>query len=141
MPALKSLSFAPVPQLKADPVTIRRAKLVARLHDQQKLLTDPAHVRTTQRWADVDGERKLTTKSQRVTPWWGTDGSGRTFLVVKYGNRLVEFEKGKAAIALASKDELPKTLETLIAAVQAGELDEILARATTKVASKGKRQA
>ena len=41
----------------------------------------------------------------------------------------LEFEKGKAGIAVASLDKLPALIDTLIAAVRNGELDEQLAAA------------
>ena len=42
----------------------------------------------------------------------------------------VEFEKGKAAVAVATKEKLPAVVETLTAAARAGELDEILTHAS-----------
>jgi hypothetical protein len=36
----------------------------------------------------------------------------------------IEFEKGKAAIAVPSLDKLPSVIDTLITAVLNGELDE-----------------
>lgn len=39
----------------------------------------------------------------------------------------IEFVKGKAAIAAPSLDKLPTVIDTLIAAVRNGELDEQLA--------------
>jgi hypothetical protein len=38
----------------------------------------------------------------------------------------IEFEKGKAAIAVPSLDKLPSVIDTLITAVRNGELDEQL---------------
>jgi hypothetical protein len=38
----------------------------------------------------------------------------------------IEFEKGKAAIAVPSLDKLPTVIDTLITAVRNGELDEQL---------------
>jgi hypothetical protein len=40
--------------------------------------------------------------------------------------KLSEFEKGKNAIIVPSKDQLVTTLDTVITAVKAGELDEHL---------------
>jgi hypothetical protein len=38
-------------------------------------------------------------------------------------------EKGKAGIVVPSKDKLPTVIDTLIAAVRAGELDELFSQA------------
>jgi len=45
----------------------------------------------------------------------------------------IEFEKGKSAIAVPSREKLPALIEQLIAAVNADELDELLARAAKPV--------
>jgi hypothetical protein len=77
----------------------------------------------------VDGERQTTTKQQAVRPWWKTDSSGQVVMSVKFGAKPVEFEKGKAGIAVGSKDKLPAVIDALIAAVRAGELDEVFSQA------------
>lgn len=50
--------------------------------------------------------------------------NGSHVLFVRSGWKPIEFEKGKAAIAVPSLDKLPSVIETLIAAVRAGELDQ-----------------
>ena len=47
-------------------------------------------------------------------------------MIVKVGSKRIEFEKGKAAIAVPSLDKLASVIDTLIKAVRAGELDEQL---------------
>jgi hypothetical protein len=86
-------------------------------------------VRTVQRWTKVDGARQATTKQQAVRPWWKTDPSGRVVMSVKLGAKPIEFEKGKAGIVVPSKDKLPTVIDTLIAAVRAGELDKLFSQA------------
>ena len=130
MPLLKSLAFAAIPKVVNDPVLTRRTQLVVRLEEQLTLLQNPDHTRTRQRWVVVDGEKRLVSKDQRVKPWWGTDNSGHVFMTVRFGGRPVEFEKGKAAVAVASKEKLPAVIDTLTAAARAGELDEILTQAS-----------
>jgi hypothetical protein len=49
--------------------------------------------------------------------------------VHQFGAKPVEFEKGKAGIAVPSKDKLPAVIDTLIAAVRAGELDDLFSQA------------
>lgn len=49
---------------------------------------------------------------------------------VKFGSKPIEFEKGKAGIAVPSKDKLPTVINTLIEAVRAGELDDLFAAAS-----------
>ncbi len=79
---------------------------------------------------------------KRVTPWWMEDGTCKIALTVRYGSKPIEFEKGKAAILLPNKVALVGTLDTVMAAVRAGELDEILAQqAKARVMPTGKRAA
>lgn len=56
---------------------------------------------------------------------------------VKFGAKPIEFEKGKAGIVVPSKDKLTAVIDTLIAAVRAGELDELFSQAA-KTGSIGK---
>jgi Family of unknown function (DUF6641) len=130
MPVLKSLSFTALPKSTNDPVQQRRAKFVAKLEEQKLLLKDPKHIRTVQRWTKVNGERQATTKQQAVRPWWKTDPSGHVVMSVKFGAKPIEFEKGKAGIAVGSKEKLPAVIDALIAAIRAGELDDLFSQAS-----------
>ena len=53
----------------------------------------------------------------------------------------IEFEKGKAAIAVPSLDKLPSVIDTVITAVRDGELDQQLAHANNQSAPRNKRAA
>src|SRR3977135_448639 len=130
MPVLKSLSFTALPRSPNDPVQQRRTKFIGKLEEQKLLLKDPNHVRTVQRWTKVNGERQATTKQQAVRPWWKIDPSGQVVMSIKFGAKPIEFEKGKAGIAVPSKDKLPVVIDTLISAVRAGELDDHFAQAS-----------
>ena len=57
------------------------------------------------------------------------------------GQKPIEFEKGKSAIAVPSLDKIPSVIDTLIAAVRNGELDEQLALASKAVAARKARRA
>ncbi len=141
MPILKNLTFTAVPARSHDPVAARRAKLVERLEEQKALLADPAHVRKTTRWTGKGDERRQVEREQRVRPWWRTDPSGAVVMAVYHGARPLEFEKGKAGIAVADRGKLPGLIDTLIAAARAGELDALMARAPKPGASKPRRAA
>jgi energy-coupling factor transporter transmembrane protein EcfT len=54
---------------------------------------------------------------------------------VRYGARVLDLGKGKIAVELASAKELVATLETISAAVNAGELDAAMEAASTKLRS------
>jgi hypothetical protein len=124
-----------------DPVLARRAALIARLEEQRALAQDPTYVPTVQRWvANEQGSKSLVTVQKRVRPWWLEDGTGKIVLTVRYGSKPIEFEKGKAAIMLPNKGALVSTLDMVMAAVRAGELDDILAQqAKARAMPRGKR--
>jgi DNA-binding MarR family transcriptional regulator len=133
MPILKSLAFTNLPARSHDPVANRRAKLVSRLEEQRQLLQDASYVRVSQRWTGKGDERRQVEKKQSVRPWWRADSAGRLVMCVYHGTKPIEFEKGKAAIAVPSRDKLPALIDTLIAAAKAGELDEVMTRAVKPV--------
>lgn len=51
---------------------------------------------------------------------------GNCFFTIRYGAKLIELEKGKAAIGVGDKAELVAVIEAVIEAVRAGELDAVL---------------
>jgi hypothetical protein len=127
MKTLKTLTFAAQPVAPKSPTMVRRAKLVAHLEQQKLLAVDPHYVRKLQKWvAQESGEKQPVEITKRVQPWWRTDEAGNLFLTVRYGAKPLEFEKGKAAILLKDGAKLVATIEMLIAAVRAGELDQQL---------------
>ena len=130
MPVLKSLSFAALPKPASDPSLIRREKLIGRLEEQKSLLDNPNLIRTTQRSVKENGEKRIVSKQHKVRPWWRADTAGHLFMSIRFGGRPVEFEKGKSAVSVPSKDKLPVVITTLIEAVRAGELDDVLAQAS-----------
>jgi Family of unknown function (DUF6641) len=142
MPILKSLTFTNLPTRSHDPVANRRAKLVSRLEEQRQLVQNPSYVRVVQRWTGKGDERRQVEKKQSVRPWWRADPGGNVVLCIYYGTKPIEFEKGKPAIAVPSRDKLPSLIDALIAAAKTGELDELITRAGKPVgAAKSSRRA
>ena len=52
-----------------------------------------------------------------VRRWWAENIGGVILLTVRYGNKLIEFDKGKNAIELSSKADLEPTLQSIKKAV------------------------
>ena len=125
MKTLNALTFTAPPSEQQSPIALRRAKLVARLEQQKLLAENPLHVRVVQRWIRQDnGEKALVEIPKRLQPWWRTDETGTTYLKVRCGAKAIEFETGKPAILVKDKSKLASIIDTLIAAINAGELDE-----------------
>jgi len=127
MAVLKSLTFTALPQPGANPMLDRRTRVIARLEKQKHLLADPNYQRTVRTWTKKDGQKTLVEKQQRVLPWWRMASNGSYLFFIRAGQKAVEFEKGKSAVAVASRDKLPAMIDTLITAVRAGEIDDQLA--------------
>lgn len=135
---LKSLTLAARPVAR-DAATYRRANLVERLEEQKQLAIDPNYIRTVKRWIGRGDDRRLVEKQQQARPWWRANGDGSLIISVFYGTKPIEFEKGKSAIAVASKEKLLAVIEALIEAVRSGELDEHMARLSKQVGPKTKK--
>jgi hypothetical protein len=146
MTSFKTLTFTQLPKLTAaDPVIQRRNKLIVRLQQQIELAKDQNFTLNRQKWiADEAGVKQLRELKKRVRAWWRIDPTGAVVLTVRYGAKPIEFEKGKAAIAVGKKEKLIPTIETVIAAVEAGEFDEMISTQMKKSSAqfvKGKRAA
>lgn len=128
--ALKSLNFTTFQKPSANPTLDRRTRVIAHLEEQKLLLADAGYQRTVKTWKKNEtGEKSLVETKQRVLPWWSVQPNGSYAFCVRSGWKPIEFEKGKAAIAVPSLEKLPSIIDTLITAVRNGELDEQLAQA------------
>ena len=127
MKILKSLTFGVMSRGSQNPVLARRSKLILRLEQQKRLAQDANYIITVSKWVRNEaGSKELVQLQKRVRPWWREDALGTVGLTVRYGAKALEFEKGKTSIIVPNKDQLVATLDTVIAGVKAGELDEHL---------------
>ena len=136
---LKLTTAKKATQLSA--VVQRRTKLVKRLAEQIELAKAaqngstyaPTKLRSI---TDADtGERKHVVVAKRVKSWTFNADNGKLCVNVRYGARVLDLGKGKTAVELASTKELVATLETISAAVNAGELDAAMEAASAKLRS------
>ena len=125
---LKSLNFTTLPTRNHDPKLMRRVRLIERLEEQRRLAQDPTLAPIVKRWKKTaDGSKALVDHYRRLTPWWRTDVAGNVVLTVRSGLKAIEFEKGKAGIAVGKMERLDGVISTLIEAARNGELDTLLA--------------
>lgn len=82
---------------------------------------------TKERWVadDETGLRKKVSLPKQVRQWY-YQIDDKMYFEVRYGNKLLELAKGKAAIGVGGTDKLLGVIDTVIKAVEAGELDEML---------------
>ena len=143
MNSLKSLTFIPAPpKTPNNPTVFRRERLLQRLQEQLQLAKDPAFAPIVKRWKKgEDGVKRPVDHIRRVKPWWRVDEKGFTVLTVRHGFKPLEFEKGKAAIAVGTVEKLESVLTTLIGATGSGELDAFLEASTGLGKAKAKKVA
>jgi len=114
----------------ANPLVIRRHKLSKKIGEQIALCkakqtgTEYTTVKYKS-YTDKDtGIRKNIAVERRVKAWWFTADNNKLALQIKYGNRVIELQKGKPTIELNSISELESTLKLIQTAVENGELDK-----------------
>ena len=82
---------------------------------------------TKTKWVhNENGEDRKLETTKRVRRWWTEHLGGTVLLTIRYGNKVIEFEEGKNAIELSSKEELEPTLQNIKKAVDNGEFDRLL---------------
>ena len=109
------------------PVVHRRNKLVAKLSEQIKLASDTDYRPLKLTWhKDAEGREHRVEVPKRVRRWWTEHRDGTVQLTVRYGSKPLELAKGKNAIVVNSKAELPTVLAHLRAAAEKGEFDTLL---------------
>ncbi len=76
------------------------------------------------RWVTIkNGSKTLIDAPKRIKRWWVTDATGNCLFAIRYGSKVLEIEKGKTAVVVGKPDQLVPTIETIITAINAGELD------------------
>ncbi len=115
-----------------------RQKLIDRIGDQIELAKAteaglPFQRIKYRRVRDLESEEVTETAVKtRIRPWWTRDKDGSILLWIKYGNQVLELQRGKPAIRVASNADLVGALETVQAAVRAGELDKVIEAAVNQ---------
>jgi hypothetical protein len=115
--------------INISPVLVRRNKLSAKLWEQIEMARGQASgkpfvVLKSRTVKDAEtGLRKCVDIPKRLRPWWWISEAGKVCVSIRYGSKVLELSKGKAAVEVANPDELVSTLEAVRRAVEAGELD------------------
>ncbi len=115
-----------------------RAVVLEGLQQQIELLKNPSLQVERQRYIKGDdGSLDKTTVMAKPRPWWWRGDDGVTYLQVRYGSsHIVEIEPGKPTIIVGKEGDLKKVLDTLMAAVTDGKLDEQISAAKEKAKRK-----
>ena len=146
MSTLSTLKLVAVKKPLHTPVIeLRRRKLSNKLWEQIQLaksqISGELFVVTKYRSIkDAEtGLRKQIEVPKRIKPWWFVSDSGKVCFSVRYGSWTIELARGKPSVEVASADDLVKALETVKQAVEAGELDTEIEKASASLRSGFKR--
>lgn len=136
MATLASLKLVAAKKATSQSPTVnRRNKLCAKLQEQILLAAAhneggsyaPSRIKTV---TNAAGERVQVTHVKRIKPWWFVSENGKVCISIRYGAKVIELSKGKTAIEITGPTALIEALETVKAAVQAGELDAQIEQAS-----------
>jgi len=131
--------------INISPVLVRRNKLSAKLWEQIELARGqaagkPFVVLKSRSVRDAEtGLRRSVDVPKRLRPWWWISDTGKVCVSIRYGSKVLELGKGKAAVEVATPDDLVSTLEAVRRAVEAGELDAQIEAASGALRSAFKR--
>lgn len=120
------------PNQPLTPLARKRIKLIRKLG--QQLLTAEAacegleHTEEIKRWVkhSETGEKQLITQDRPVKKWWWANEHGALMLTLKDGNKIIPLDDDHKSVEVGGIEQLTAALETVRAAVIAGELDNQL---------------
>jgi len=129
MSILSSLKVIARPKIEPKPPILgKRLKLIEKLDEQQAMAQAMLDGQAYEAYKDKKvkdpdtGERKTVRTRKAVRPWYFDDNE-HYYFEIKVGLKTLELEKGKAAIDVGKKEDLPSVISTIIKAVESGELD------------------
>ena len=122
------LNFVALPKnFRNDPVMKRREKMLSQLEQQRNLAQDPSFTIVQQRWVkDENGIKQPVERHKQIKRWWLRNGMGDCLLIIRYGSRVLELQKGKAAIDVGGEANLVMVIEEIMRMTKEGELDALL---------------
>jgi hypothetical protein len=107
----------------------KRVKLIRKL-DQQLLAAEAAGegleaTEEVKRWVDnaETGKREQVAFNRPVKKWWWANQHGALMITLKDGNKIIPLDDKHTSIEVGGIESLAGSLETIRAAVIAGELD------------------
>ena len=100
---------------------------MAKIDEQIQLAANKDYTPTQHKWvADDEGKQTKVEVTKRVKRWWTASVDWKINLEVRYGNKPLEFAKGKNAIELATEAEVADVLAKVREAAENGELDALI---------------
>lgn len=139
---LSSLKLSVRPEKTTDnPILKKREKLLTKLNQQlamaQSHVAGEAYTVYKEKWQKNEGtgQQEKIQIPKKVSPWYYLRNN-QYFFEVRYGNKPLELSKGNHAISVGEQENLVPTIETVIEAVVAAELDPLLDKVTSHLSKK-----
>jgi len=134
---LSSLKLSTRPEKTRDnPILKKREKLLAKLDQQLAMarshIAGEPYTVYKEKWQknSETGQQEKIQIPKKVSPWF-YKRNNQYFFEVRYGNKPLELSKGNHAIEVGEQENLVPTIETVIEAVVAAELDPLLEKVTS----------
>ena len=142
MSILNKLSLTARPETASENKTLRkREKLLTKLNQQlamaQSHVAGETYTVYKEKWQknEETGQKEKVQIPKKVSPWYYLRNN-QYFVEVRYGNKPLELSKGNHAIEVGDQEHLVPTIETVIEAVVAGELDSLLDKVVSHLSKK-----
>lgn len=139
---LSSLKLSTRPEKTNDNPTLKkREKLLTKLNQQlamaQSHVAGETYTVYKEKWQKntETGVQEKIQIPKKVSPWF-YKRNNQYFFEVRYGNKPLELSKGNHAIEVGEQENLVPTIETVIEAVVAAELDPLLDKVTSHLSKK-----
>lgn len=139
---LSSLKLSARPEKTSDNPTLKkREKLLTKLNQQlamaQSHVAGETYTVFKEKWQKnaETGVQERIQIPKKVSPWYYLRNN-QYFFEVRYGNKPLELSKGNHAIEVGEQENLVPTIETVIEAVVAGEVDSLLDNVTSHLSKK-----
>ena len=138
MPYLTKLSFVKQQTRNpSDPIQARRQKLIERLTEQkemaQAMINKESFIRYHAVWVEDQetGEQVKKQLPRKIRKWYWQN-AGVWYFQCNYGNKKLGLKNGMSTVKVGDLDKLIPTIDLLISAVEAGEMDKVLEDAYTR---------
>lgn len=142
MSILKTLKLAEKEKGQADPFRSAKTRLIQNLETQLKcaeaMVKGETYMLARMETVEENGTKVRKPVNRPVRHWYWRDSEGMVRFCIRVLNKRIEVDQGKTDIIVGKDENLPKTVKSLLDAVNAGDFDEHVKLA---VAQRKKRKA
>lgn len=142
MSILKTLKLAEKEKGQADPFHSAKIRLIQNLETQLKcaeaMIKGETYMQARMETVEENGTKVRKPVNRPVRHWYWRDSEGMVRFCIRVLNKRIEVDQGKTDIIVGKDENLPKTVKSLLDAVNAGDFDEHVKLA---VAQRKKRKA